>query len=150
MEWGSATDGKRIYFAIVNFGFASYSMVNPPKGTPTSSSAGSWGAIDPASGQILWQRADPNNTIDLGPVSVANGVVYATSFGATAFGPPPAQWPPTLFALDASSGKILWQYAGGGSENGGAAIVDGNVYWGTGYSNLGLGFPGAKLYSFSR
>src|SRR3954452_9912877 len=35
LEWGSATDGKRIYFAVANFNFgpfAHYTMVNPPKG----------------------------------------------------------------------------------------------------------------------
>lgn len=151
LEWGSATDGKRIYFAVVNLNGVGYTMVNPPPGTPATSHAGSWGAVDPATGQILWQVADPNGTIDLGPVSVANGVVYATSFGSLGFGQPaPAQWNPTMFALDASSGKTLWQFTGEGSENGGAAIAEGRVYWGAGYSNLGLGFPSPKLYAFSR
>jgi polyvinyl alcohol dehydrogenase (cytochrome) len=150
MEWGSATDGKRIYVAIVNLGFAPYAMVNPPKGAPATSFAGSWAAVDPATGAILWQRADPNNTIDLGPISVANGVVYASSFGALAFGPPPSPFPPTMFALDAANGKMLWQYTTPGSGNASPAIADGRLYWGSGYSNLGLGFPSAKLYAFSR
>src|SRR5262249_31960718 len=108
LEWGSATDGKRIYFAVANFNFPPhcYSMVNPPKGTPASSCFGSWGAIDPATGNVLWQTADPNGSIDLGPVSVANGVVYESSMGALFGGP--AQ--PTMFALDAANGKQLWSY----------------------------------------
>jgi polyvinyl alcohol dehydrogenase (cytochrome) len=150
MEWGSASDGRRIYVAIVNLGFAPYAMVNPPKGTPATSFAGSWAAVDPTTGAIIWQRADPNNTIDLGPVSVANGVMYASSFGALAFGPPPTPFPPTMFALDAANGKMLWQYTTGASDNSSPAIADGRLYWGSGYSNLGLGFPSAKLYAFSR
>ena len=152
LEWGSATDGDRVYFAVVNLGGVAYPMANPPKGTPATSNAGSWGAVDPANGKVVWQTADPNGAIDLGPVSVANGVVYATSFGGPAhfFPGPPNPPAPTLFALDAKNGTQLWQFGGGGSENAGAAIADGSVYWGTGYSNLGLGDPGGKLYAFGR
>ena len=38
-----------------------------------------------------------------------------------------------MYALDAATGKILWSFASGGSVTGGAAIVDGSVYWGSGY-----------------
>src|SRR4029077_11790099 len=67
MEWGSATDGTRIYVAIAN-------LYGIPYGPPSLGSAGSWAALDPATGQILWQKADPNGAMDLGPVAVANGV----------------------------------------------------------------------------
>jgi polyvinyl alcohol dehydrogenase (cytochrome) len=153
MEWGSATDGKRIYFAIANFNFFNpdptfghYAMVNPPKGTPAFSDAGSWGAIDAETGKILWQTADPNGSIDLGAVSVANGVVYAASMGSLFF---PANVP-TMFAFDAANGKQLWSFASGGSVNAGAAIADGRVYWGSGYTNLGFGGGNNKLFAFSR
>jgi polyvinyl alcohol dehydrogenase (cytochrome) len=151
LQWGSATDGKRIYFAVVNITGVTYDMVNPPAGTPATSSSGSWGAADPATGRVLWQTADPNGAIDLGPVSVANGVVYASSFGGPVhfFPGPPNPPAPTMFALNAASGKQLWQYTSGGSVNAGAAIVDGRVYWGSGYSNLGLGDPNAKLFAFA-
>jgi polyvinyl alcohol dehydrogenase (cytochrome) len=153
LEWGSATDGKRIYFAVANLGFpgATYTMVNPPKGTPTTSSAGSWGAVDPATGAILWQKADPNGAIDIGPVSVANGVVYAGSMGALG-GPSGPSTLPTMFALDAANGKQLWSFASGASVNAGPAIVNGTLYWGSGYSHLGLGvgFGNNKLYALSR
>jgi polyvinyl alcohol dehydrogenase (cytochrome) len=149
LEWGSATDGKRIYFAVVNLNGVEYAMVNPPKGTPATSHAGSWGAADPATGQILWQTADPNGTIDLGPVSVANGVLYASSMGGIFF-PGASTGKPTMFALDAANGKKLWQFVSGGSVNSGPAIVDGRVYWGAGYSNLFLGDPNPTLFAFSR
>ena len=65
---GSATDGQRIYFAIANLNFTPYSMTNPPPGTPATSIAGSWGAIDPTTGEHL--VADPPTPIPqwtLGP-----------------------------------------------------------------------------------
>ena len=31
----------------------------------------------------------------------------------------------------------------------GAAIADGTLYWGSGYSNFGFGTPNSKLYAFS-
>ena len=158
MEWGSATDGNRIYFAIANLGGftgpISYPMVNPPKGTPATSSAGSWGAIDAQTGKIKWQVADPNGAIDLGPLSVANGVVYAGSMAAppsfSPFPPFPDFTGPSMYALDSGNGKQLWSYASGGSVNAGPAIANGMVFWGSGYSNLGPGLGGsnAKLFAF--
>ena len=43
---------------------------------------------------------------------------------------------------------MLWSFASGGSCGGGAAIVDGTVYWGSGYASIG-GAPNNKLYAFS-
>ncbi len=134
MEWGSAFDGKRIYVSIANL-----------YGIPTNvGGAGSWAALDPATGQILWQVGDPNGAISVGPVTVASGTVFVSSMagGATA---------PTMLALDAASGQTLWTYAAGSSVNAGPAVVDGVVYWGSGYAHLGI--PGHttnnKFFAFS-
>lgn len=150
LEWGSATDGKRIYFAVVNFFGIPYDMVNPPTGTPATSNSGSWGAVDPATGKILWQTADPNGAADLGPVSVANGVVYASSMGGAIAVAGSSLNKPTMFALDAKDGSQLWQFTSGGSVNAGPAIADGQVYWGSGYSNGGIGDANKKLFAFGR
>ena len=115
MEWGSATDGKRIYYSIANVYGIPYTLKD---GSTTN--AGSWGALDPATGAILWQTADPNGAIDTGMVSVANGVVYAGSMGG-ANGT--AVDKPTFFALDSATGKILWSFVSGGSVNSGPAIA---------------------------
>ena len=140
LEWGSATDGKRIYYAIANSYGLPFTLVNGQAVT-----GGLWGALDPANGKVLWQTADPNgfanNGIDPGAVSVANGVVYAGSLARPATSP-------TFFALNAANGKIMWSYVSGGSVNSGAAIVNGTVYWGSGYSNFGLGSPNNKFYAF--
>jgi len=137
MEWGSATDGARIYVAIANTFKIPYAAGN----------AGSWAALDPATGAILWQTPDPNGAWDLGPVTVANGVVYADSMGG-----PRSATAPTMFALDASTGNTLWTFVGGASVCAGATIVDGVVYWGSGYGALGapVGTGGNKtFYAFS-
>ena len=98
-------------------------------------------AMDAATGQILWQTADPTGGIDPGAVSAANGVVYAGSLQSD-----PTK--PTFFALDAATGQIKWSFVSAGSVNSGAAISDGVVYWGSGYSNFGLGSPNNKFYAF--
>jgi polyvinyl alcohol dehydrogenase (cytochrome) len=135
MEWGSASDGNSIYVAISNLYGIPYSGGN----------AGSWAALDPATGAIKWQVPDPNGAVDLGPLAVAKGVVYTESMAGTAGAP-------TMFALDASSGHTLWSYPAGSSVIAGATISGDSVYWGSGYAHLGIpGYTGNnKFYAFSR
>ncbi len=78
----------------------------------------------------------------LGPASVANGVVYVGSMD-----PNPAA--PTMFALDAKTGKVLWSFVAGSSVIAGPAIVGNFIYWGSGFSRFGLGTPNNKLFAFS-
>ena len=51
-----------------------------------------------------------------------------------------------MFALDASSGQVLWSYPSVGSLWAGPAIANGTVYWGSGYYQA-LGSK--KFYAFS-
>jgi len=92
----------------------------------------------------LWQTADPNGANDLGPMMVANGVVYAPSMAGSSTSP-------NMFALNAATGGILWGFASGGSVIAGASLANDTVYWGSGYSNLGI--PGQignnKFYAFT-
>jgi polyvinyl alcohol dehydrogenase (cytochrome) len=134
MEWGSASDGSRIYVSIANF----YGLPN------TGGNGGSWAALDPATGQILWQTGDPSGSVALGPVSVADGIVYVSSMAGDAADP-------TMLALDAATGLRLWSFAAGSSVNAGATIVNGVIYWGSGYAHLGIpGYTGNnKFYAFS-
>jgi len=135
MEWGSATDGQTVYFTNAHGNF--------------------WGAVDIATGKLKWQTSDPNplpgtffDVNDIGGVSYANGVVYVGSMGSgTNLTPTTA----TMFALDAATGKILWQFASGSSVASSPAIVNGMVYWGTGYNRLGQGVGAGtnNFYAFS-
>ena len=149
LEWGSAVDGRRVYVSVANSGFAPFTFTVGPQAGRTVK-GGCWCALDAATGQVLWQVAGdqppalPNaNTpqdaiaITPGAVSFANGIVFAGALDAVG----------TMYALDAESGNILWRFASGGSVNSGAAIVDGTVYWGSGYANIN-GTPNNKFYAF--
>jgi polyvinyl alcohol dehydrogenase (cytochrome) len=142
MEWGSASDGTRIYVAICNLFGIPYA----------AGSAGSWAALDPATGAIVWQVADPNGSVDLGPLTVADGVVYAESMASKSLFVPDPPATPTMFALDATNGSTIWSYDAGSSVIAGATVVGENVFWGSGYSHLGIpGFTGNnKFYAFSK
>jgi polyvinyl alcohol dehydrogenase (cytochrome) len=142
IEWGSAVDDRHIYVAIDNDQHTPYTLA--PDHVITAN-AGSWAALDPASGEILWQIPatgnDPKNPAfpapALGQVSAANGVVYAGSMSGD------------MVAIDGKTGSILWKFASGGSVVCGPSIVDGTVYWGSGYKNLSKGIGNNKLYAFS-
>ena len=127
-EWGSAQDGTRIYVSNANSG----DLTQP----------GFWAALNPATGQVVWQLNDPawagpySGYSAVGAVSSANGVVYACTMNALG----------TMFAIDAATGAVRWSFDSGGSCNAGAAISGGTVYWGSGYRVLGT--PNNKLYAF--
>src|SRR5246127_1680676 len=133
IEWGTATDGKRIYVAISNSDLLPYTLV--PSGQQIT--WGAWSALDVATGKILWQTADPTpGTIDRGSVSVANGVMYVGSNSGQ------------MYALNTTTGNILWSFASGGSVIDGPSIVDGTLYWGSGYRNI-QGTGNNKVFAFS-
>jgi polyvinyl alcohol dehydrogenase (cytochrome) len=134
IEWGTATDGQRIYVAIANAGHAPYTLV--PSGQHIT--WGAWSALDVATGKILWQTADPTvGALDEGSVSVANGVMYAGSYAGQ------------MYALDAETGNILWSFESGGSVLDGPSIVNGTVYWGSGYRKIAPGIGNNKVFAFS-
>jgi polyvinyl alcohol dehydrogenase (cytochrome) len=124
IEWGSATDGSRIYVAEADSNHVSYTLGGSGPYAGQTATGGSWAALNPATGKILWQTPDPQGAVDLGFVSAANGVVYAGSNAGTG---------DNMYALDASTGKILWEFASGGAVISGAAIANGTVFWGSGY-----------------
>ena len=132
IQWGSATDGKRIYIAEANFDGVAY---------PNNASlphTGSFAALDPATGAILWQTPDPSGSFDTGAVSTSNGVVYVGSMSGH------------MYALNAATGAVLKDILGQGSSNAGPAISNqGVLYWGNGYSRFGLGTGSTTFYAFS-
>jgi polyvinyl alcohol dehydrogenase (cytochrome) len=135
VQWGRATDGKRIYVAEADSAQLPYTL---PNGQTITS--GSFAALDPATGRILWQIADPTGASDTGAVTTAGGVVYAGSVSGR------------MFALDAATGEILWQFQGRGASVAGPAVVAGTVYWGNGYPDRlvipSVGSP-SVLYAFA-
>lgn len=151
MEWGTAYDGDRIYVSITNQHHLPYLLTENGKLTRTTATGGSWAALDPETGKIIWQTADPQTEVvgastvgvwDLAPVSAANGVVYAASM---------AKQGNEFYALDGATGRILWAWPAGSSVNSGPAIVNGSVYWGSGYSRAGSveGSGNNQLFAFT-
>ena len=136
IEWGSATDGQRIYVAISNNAHVPYTLQGSGPYAGQTVTGGSWSALDAGTGKIEWQTPDPQGAIDQGFVTTANGVVYAPSDAATGN---------NMYALNAATGQILWQFASGGSVNSGAAILNGVLFWGSGYH---IGTENNKLYAF--
>jgi polyvinyl alcohol dehydrogenase (cytochrome) len=131
--WGAATDGGRIYVAATNYAGKPHQA---PDGTTITT--GSFAALDARTGRILWQIADPGGAMGLGPVSTANGVVYAGSTSGR------------MYALDADTGDVLFDHQGEGTSNAGPAIVDGTLYWGNGYLNIPVGIGASTtFYAFS-
>ncbi|HXS94529.1 MAG TPA: PQQ-binding-like beta-propeller repeat protein [Candidatus Limnocylindrales bacterium] len=134
IEWGTATDGERIYAAIGNTLHGTYKLM--PQGKAIS--WGSWGAVNARTGRIAWQTADPTQgATDPGAMTVANGVVYAGSYSGF------------MYALDAHTGMILWSFDSGGSVVSGPAIADGVVYWGSGYAHIAPGKANNAVYAFA-
>ncbi len=147
IEYGTATDGTRVYVPEGNFGYKETTLV--PSGEKTN--GGYWSALDPSTGKILWQTpttavatdtpfagtpyAAPAGALSgaYGSVSVANGVMYGEDQAGT------------FVALDAATGKTLFSFKSGGASVSGPAIVDGNLYWSSGYKNLGP--TNNKVYS---
>jgi outer membrane protein assembly factor BamB len=142
--WGTATDGQRVYVAISNSSRTSYML--QPSGSVWN--GGSWAALNAATGAFIWQVADPGldpikigaPALAVGPVTTANGVVYVADTAGL------------MFALNASSGYTLWSFQAPGSVNNAPAIINGTLYWGTGYHNFPAGAPygtaSNEFYSF--
>jgi polyvinyl alcohol dehydrogenase (cytochrome) len=145
MMWEAATDAERIYMAVSNSDGTPFELIDG-----TTIGHGFWSAIDAATGEPLWQQPVPPGSFSpvfagrptaQGPVTVAGDLVFV---GSLAIDPDD----PTMFALDAATGEILWQFASGGSVNSAPAVVGNRVYWGSGYNFLNFGVANNKLFAF--
>jgi len=133
LQWGSAVDGTRVYTANANSNFVAWTL--PGGGTTTE---GVWSGLDALTGAVIWQHVPSHGGSTSGPVTTANGVVFGCSLDPQGY----------MYALDGATGQELWSFASGGSCLSGAAISDGMLFWGSGYSNFGFGTPNNKLYAF--
>src|SRR5258708_18551418 len=87
---------------------------------------------------MVWATGGPAvGHMDTGSVSVGNGVMYAGSYSGK------------MYALDTRTGRILWNFASGGTVIDGPSIVDGTLYWGSGYRNIPPGIGNNKVYAFT-
>ena len=113
---------------------------------------GSWAALDPATGKILWQIADPQT-------ETVPGFTHRRRLGPR---PRVGRQRGRLRLLDGQDrrrhvrprrghGAILWQYAAGSSVNAGPAVVDGSRLLGLGLraSPEPKGAGTTKFFAFS-
>jgi len=149
IAFGGSTDSKKIYLALED---------------------GTFVAVDLATGQRSWiTRLESLDNLGEPTANGENRTKAGLRFGQSAAvtGIPGAVftggWDGILRALSTADGRILWQFntvqefktingvaAKGGSMGGpGATIVNGMLYVGSGYANVGGGMPGNVLLAFS-
>ena len=96
VEFGTATDGERIYVAEANSSQLPFTLSGTGPFAGMTVTSGYWSALNPATGAILWQTPDPQGSKNPGFVTVANGVVYAGSAAGCGG---------NMYALDAQHGR---------------------------------------------
>ena len=125
VEFGTATDGGRVYVAEANSSQLPFTLSGSGPFAGQTVTSGNWSALNPATGAILWQTPDPQASKNPGFVTAANGVVYAGSAAGSGG---------NMYALDAATGTVLWSFASGGSVFSAPAVVHGMLFWGSGYT----------------
>jgi polyvinyl alcohol dehydrogenase (cytochrome) len=148
IEWGSATDGRLVYFANADASWG-------------PDQAGGLTAVMIQNGERVWSTRPPPipcksdrdpNCIQAqsAAVTAIPGVVFSASSNGI------------MRAYASADGKIIWEYnaaheysavngvpAKGGAINGpGPVVVDGMLYMTSGYAALGGGSPGNVLLAF--
>lgn len=146
VEFGTATEGDRIYVAEANSSRLPFTLSGAGPFAGQTVTSGYWSALNPVTGEILWQTPDPQDSKNPGFLTTANGVLYAGSAAGTGS---------NMYALDAATGAVLWSFESGGSVFSAPAVVHGTLYWGSGYTRNGAcptGFntciANNKLYAF--
>ena len=160
-QWGSASDGQKVYVAISDIGIGGVPDPKSPQGfrlTLDPKKGGGLHALDLKTGRILWDARPslcaPDRT-DCSPaqsaaVTAIPGVVFSGSVDGH------------LRAYSAATGEILWDTntaqefdtvngkaaRGGSLDAAGPAVVSGMVFVNSGYGQWG-GMPGNVLLAFS-
>ena len=155
-QWGSATDGKRIYFQVTNMEHEEITLsVGLYKGLTVRS--GYWGALSVDTGEVLWETPDPDYIYPLKGEGLSH-IVFGSDLGRGYFAAPmgpityynkmlfAGSMSQKFYALNAQTGEIIWSKSVKGSVGSAPSIVDDVLYWGTGYH---LGFAGNSVYALS-
>jgi polyvinyl alcohol dehydrogenase (cytochrome) len=160
-QWGSASDGQKVYVAISDLGIGGVPDSTVPQGfrlTLDPKKGGGLHALDLKTGKIAWSTKPipcPENRNDCSPaqsaaVTAIPGVVFSGSVDGH------------LRAYSASTGEVLWDTDtehefqtvngkpahGGSLDIAGPAVVNGMVFVNSGYGQWG-GMPGNVLLAFS-
>ena len=160
-QWGSASDGSKVYVAISDLGLGAVADAKSPKGyrlVLDPKKGGGLYALDPATGKTLWSTpATPcaGQRTDCSPAqSAALTVIPGAVFSGAVDG--------HLRAYSTETGNVLWdtdtarEFAtvngeaahGGSLDAAGPAVVNGMIFVNSGYGQWG-GMPGNVLLAFS-
>lgn len=161
-QWGSASDGGKIYVAISDIGIGGAPDPKSPQGFRLildPKKGGGLHALDLKTGKIVWS-AKPKFSCAEGSTdcSPAQSAAVTAIPGAVFSGAMDGH----LRAYSASTGEILWDFDtehefetvngkpahGGSIDAGGPAVVNGMVFVNSGYNQFG-GMPGNVLLAFS-
>ncbi len=125
--WGVAVDSSAIYYTAVNTLRTPWQLQD---GTKLSN--GAFGAASLSNGKILWETPVPRNSSSLVPPSVVNDVVLVGVSGPFV-GILQKTPPGTLLPLNKHTGAIVKETTLDTYWQGGIAIVQDYVMFGTGY-----------------
>jgi polyvinyl alcohol dehydrogenase (cytochrome) len=160
-QWGSASDGEKVYVAISDIGLSGAPDPKSPQGFRLildPKKGGGLHALDLKTGKIVWSAKTTScaaSRTDCSPaqsaaVSAIPGVVFSGSLDGH------------LRAYSAATGEVLWDTDtarnfdtvntkaahGGSMDAAGPAVVDGMVFVNSGYGQWG-GMPGNVLLAFT-
>lgn len=153
IEWGSATDGNRVYAANSDI-----STLTPLAPGETAPPAGGLAAIDIRSGKLIWKTMPPKPACEGKPGCSAGQLAAVTAVPGVVFS---GSMDGHLRAYSARDGKILWDFdtlpdfetvnhvkAHGGSMSGSGAVVAGNMLYVTSGYDVTAGLPGNLVLAF--
>ena len=148
-EWGTAYDGNRIYLSLTDQHHIAYELTERGHLASTGGTGGLWAALDPNTGKILWQVADPQTESLPGFSNVGAGPWTGVGGERRRLCLVDGQDRECDVRPEAATGAILWGFEPGSSVNAAPAIVDGSLNWGSGDSKSGVeGTGNTRLFAF--
>ena len=160
-QWGSASDGQKVYVAISDIGIGGVADPNSPQGfrlTLDPKKGGGLHALDLKTGKMVWSAKPApcaESRTDCSPaqsaaVTAIPGVVFSGSLDGH------------LRGYSTATGEVLWDTdtarefetvngksaRGGSMDAAGPAVVNGMVFVNSGYNQFG-GMPGNVFLAFS-
>ena len=156
LQWGQATDGSVLYASRSDVRWTSPEGVIGNEIELDPNAGGGLVAVDLTSSEILWD-APPVSCAGRTRCSPAQGAAVSVIPGVVFSGSQSGE----MRAFDAATGKEIWRFdavrdfdtvngakgRGGSIDQAGTVIVDGRVYFNSGYSKFGAN-PGNVLLSF--
>ena len=160
-QWGSASDGSKLFVAISDIALGGVADPKSPKGyrlVLDPKKGGGLYALDPKSGKVIWTAPSIACAADRNDCSPAQSAAVTAVPGAVFSGSVDGH----LRVYSADTGKVLWDTDtarefptvngtaahGGSLDVAGPAIVNGMIFVNSGYGQWG-GMPGNVLLAFS-